>query len=384
MGPDRTERDRLAARDLSVRARRARGQKIIKSRRVLLNAFGVVRLTVAAEARIADALAAVDLALAVPLSAVPKGGNVAIVFRGVRRPIDRRRLKGLAETFEDADKRPAQDALDVSPETPGVYAWWPADSRAASDLGLVQDGARPLYVGMAGNLRKRLRSHLRTPRSGFWEGIQHPLYTQLALVMQRLPFYLEPKTELAAHAAAALQRWMDRSLLVSWIALENSDDAAELERRLITDLDPVFNVRGVSVPEDLGAWEAEVFGGTQIPPLAQWCFDLGQFALRYRRRIGELRTGQTLAVRVTKGRLGRPRVVEGRQGEIADHLLIPGTWFEPLSERAIGAAPRSIYSVDAQEANGPAPPWSAAVREASPELLRALILLHRLPEPPTG
>lgn len=78
-------------------------------------------------------------------------------------------LSDLGRALAGGDRLELLETASV-PDEPGLYAWWADRPGAAPDLGLTDAGAeRPLYVGWARSLRRRIEEHLSPPhqqRSG--------------------------------------------------------------------------------------------------------------------------------------------------------------------------------------------------------------------------
>lgn len=135
-----------------------------------------------------------------------------------------------------------------APLVPGLYAWWLADLGAlprvstsphpSEPLGLVYIGIAPKDAGWAQTIRTRiLEKHLGSALSGstlrralaafLWQPRRwHPCVTRGG------------KLALPPQESAALTRWMERHLRVSWRADAEPWDS---EPTLVTDMAPPLN-----------------------------------------------------------------------------------------------------------------------------------------------
>lgn len=152
---------------------------------------------------------------------------------------------------------PRHQAADVddAPDAPGVYAWWLTGPGGRRDLGLTRaGGARPLYVGVAGSLRQRLRSHLGPTDRGSYLSFRWRLQGLLAANGAVAPSVYRL---LAAHVAlqpgahrrltrwdaaeAECTAWMLANVSASVVEGTSLQVARGVEAEVITDLLPLLN-----------------------------------------------------------------------------------------------------------------------------------------------
>lgn len=134
---------------------------------------------------------------------------------------------------------PVGDSVDLLPSAPGIYSWW-ADPTTfpllSSPTNASTSADRLLYLGLASNLRKRVRqNHLRRTGSS-------TLRRTLAGLLMDAEKYSTRRTDrvvLIEEDERRLTDWMEAHLRLSWaeFAQPKSIEAALIER-----LQPPLNV----------------------------------------------------------------------------------------------------------------------------------------------
>jgi hypothetical protein len=150
--------------------------------------------------------------------------------------------------------------ITLIPEVGGLYAFSLKDPSVLAEplarAGLTMDvmglGQRPLiYIGASGDsLRRRVRSHLRddTQTSSFRMSLGALLSSDLALTVK--PVRHKRVFGFIPHDEARLTAWMIENLDVGILPASRP---MALERRAITQSDPVLNIQGRRVHD--AAWQ---------------------------------------------------------------------------------------------------------------------------------
>lgn len=135
------------------------------------------------------------------------------------------------------------EATVLLPSQAGLYAWWAAPDVLAecpSPVHPDDPSSRLLYLGIATNLRRRIRqNHLR--RSG--TSTLRRTLAGLLLDQEALRTEWTDRVVLVDTDEVRLTEWMDRHLRLSWCV---EDDPRRVEAALIERLQPALNVEHAS------------------------------------------------------------------------------------------------------------------------------------------
>lgn len=258
------------------------------------------------------------------------------------------------------------------PDEPGVYAWW-VGRAACRDLGQRYVAGRPLYVGMAANLRKRLSQHTSARRQSVGAFLKHALAAQGVIPDSRRV------GELAAHAEGALRHWMSRHVRVSWLETENEAEAVRPEGLAIARLEPPFNARGADRRGGDPAWmdrylsangAARFDRASRLLIVHEWVLDHDEVLARLPR---------TAAVEFffrPDGEVSRFRRVSADEPVREGRIRIEGSWFARLDRAALESRPPDWSAWETRF--GALPAWKELVSECNAARKRAYVVASHL------